>query len=186
MSADVCDSGSAIADTNDAQTEGTVTFTNCTMNDPDGSLVMNGTSQFSFNTGTDSLRMVFRMTATYIGETQAINLTLACSSISTASVSCSVTSDFVGIDSRVYRIEDLSVSGSEISGFYVSMTFYDPDHGRVDVTTTQPLTYDCPTAVPGSGMLTLSGSSDTFATASFDSCSSYTVTVDGVGTTYNW
>ncbi|MCU7815976.1 MAG: hypothetical protein KZQ81_12420 [Candidatus Thiodiazotropha sp. (ex Rostrolucina anterorostrata)] len=188
LTAEICDAGGrAVADTNEAETEGSITFTHCAMSDTEGgTVVINGTVTFSANTSGDSLNMVFRVTVTYIGESQAINMTLACSNISTSSVACSITSDFAGIDGRIYRIEDLSVSGSEISGFYVSMTFYDPDYGRVDVTTTQPLTYDCPTAVPGSGMLTLSGSSDTFATASFDSCSSYTVTVDGVGATYHW
>ncbi|MEW7975610.1 MAG: hypothetical protein AB2810_13240 [Candidatus Thiodiazotropha endolucinida] len=188
LTAEICDAGGrAIADTNEAETEGSIIFTNCAMSDLEGgTLLINGAVTFSANTGIDSLRMVFNVTVTYIGESQAINLTLACSNISSASVACSMTSDFTGIDGRVYRVEDLSVSGNEFSGFYVSMTFYDPDHGRVDVTTSQPLTYDCAEAVPGSGMLTLSGGSGTFVTASFDNCSAYTATVDGVGTTYNW
>ncbi|MEL0587230.1 MAG: hypothetical protein AAES65_20485 [Candidatus Thiodiazotropha sp. (ex. Lucinoma kazani)] len=188
LTAEICDAGGrAVADTNEAETDGSITFTDCAMSDMEGgTVVINGTVTFNASTSGDSLNMVFRVTVTYIGESQAINMTLACSNISTSSIACSITSDFAGIDGRIYRIEDLSVNGNEISGFYVSMTFYDPDHGRVDVITTQPLTYDCPTAVPGSGMLNISGSSDTFATASFDSCGSYTVSVNGVGTTYNW
>ncbi|MCU7932693.1 MAG: hypothetical protein KZQ90_17985 [Candidatus Thiodiazotropha sp. (ex Codakia rugifera)] len=188
LTAEICDAGGrAVADTNEAETEGSITFTDCAMSDMEGgTVVINGTVTFNANTSGDSLNMVFRVTVTYIGESQAINMTLACSNISTSAIACSITSDFAGIDGRIYRIEDLSVNGNEISGFYVSMTFYDPDHGRVDVITTQPLTYACPTAVPGSGMLNISGSSDTFATASFDSCGSYTVSVNGVGTTYNW
>jgi hypothetical protein len=185
---EICDAGgSAIADTNDAETQGTITFTNCAMSDSEGgTLVMNGTVTFSANTSADSSSMVFNVTVTYIGESQSVNMTLACSNISSASVSCSMTSDFTGIDGRVYRIEDLSVSGDEVSGFYVGMTLYDPDYGSVAVTTSQPLTYDCTDPVPGSGMLTLSGANDSSATVSFGNCSSYTVTVDGVGTTYDW
>jgi hypothetical protein len=185
---DICDAGgTAVADTNDAETQGTITFTNCAMSDMEGgTIVMNGSLTFSANSSADSLSMVFNVTVNYIGESQSINMTLACSNVSSASISCSMSSDFEGVDGRVYRIEDLVVSGDEVSGFNVSMTFYDPDYGWVEVTTTQPLTYDCTEAVPGSGMLTLSGASASSATVSFDSCSSYTVTVDGVGTTYDW
>ncbi|MES9968586.1 MAG: hypothetical protein ABW092_01045 [Candidatus Thiodiazotropha sp.] len=188
LSAEVCDAGgSAVADTNDAETEGTITFTNCGMSDMEGgTLTVNGPVTYSANINADSLNMVFRVTVTYIGESHAINMTLGCSNISTPSISCSITSDFTGIDGRVYRIEDLSVSGNDVSGYYVDMTFYDPDHGQVDVVTSQPLTYNCPEAVPGTGMFTLYGGSGTFATVNFDSCSAYTITVDGVGSTYNW
>jgi hypothetical protein len=146
---------------------------------------MNGPVRFTKNTSADSMTMVFDVTVAYIGQTQAVDMTLACSDISSPSISCSITSDFEGIDGRIYRLEDLTVTGNDTSGYYVSMTFYDPDHGRVDVTTTQPLTYDCEQAVPGSGMLSVNGGG-TSATASFDNCSSYSVTVDGVGTTYDW
>lgn len=188
VTSDICDSGGiAIANTNDAETQGTIAFTNCAMSDMEGgTIVMNGTVTYNADTSADNLNMVFNVTVIYIGESQSINMTLACSNISSASVSCTMTSDFTGIDGRVYRIEDQTVSGNEVSGFYVRMTFYDPDHGRVDVTTSQPLTYDCSEAVPGSGMLTMSGASGSSATVSFDSCISYTVTVDGVGTTYDW
>jgi hypothetical protein len=188
LSADACDAGgSAIAETNDAETVGTITFTNCGMSDMEGgTLVINGPVTYNTSTSADSLHMVFRVTVTYIGESQAINMTLACNNISTPSISCSITSDFAGMDGRVYRIEDLTVSGNDITGYYVDMTFYDPDHGQVDVSTSQALTYNCAEAVPGTGMLTLHGGSGTSATASFDSCSAYTITVDGVATTYNW
>jgi hypothetical protein len=185
---ELCDAGgSANAQTNDAETQGSINFNNCAMSDLEGgTIVIDGAVTFSVNTSADSLSAVYRVTVSYLGDTQAINMTLACSSISTTSASCAMTSDFEGIDGRVYRIADLSVSGSEASGFYVSMSFYDPDHGQVEITTTQPLTYDCTEAVPGSGMLTLSGANGSSATVSFDNCGSYTVTVDGVGTTYDW
>ncbi|MES9990618.1 MAG: hypothetical protein ABW098_01600 [Candidatus Thiodiazotropha sp.] len=188
VTAEICDAGGqAIANTNDAETQGNITFTNCAMSDMQGgTIVLDGVVEFSVNTGADTLSMVFHVTVSYLGETETVNLTLGCSNISSASISCTMTSDFTGIDGRVYRIDDISVSGSEASGFYVDMTFYDPDHGQVDVITSQPLTYGCANGVPGSGMLNLYGGSDTFATVSFDNCSSYTVTVDSVANTYNW
>ncbi len=188
LSAEICDAGGrAIAESNDAETQGSITFTSCAMSDMQGgTVVINGSVTFSANTSADTLNMAFRVTVTYIGESQSVNMTLACNNISTPSVSCSMTSDFTGIDGRVYRIEELTVSGSESSGFYVGMRLYDPDYGWVDVTTSQPLTYDCANGMPGSGMITVNGSGGSFASASFDSCSSYTVTVDGVGSTYSW
>ncbi|MEW8507569.1 MAG: hypothetical protein AB2598_12780 [Candidatus Thiodiazotropha sp.] len=188
VSGDICDAGGrAVANTNDAETEGTINFTDCAMSDMrGGTLVLDGIVEFTVNVGADTLSMVFHVTVSYIGETETIDLALDCSSISTAAVSCSMTSDFAGIDGRVYRIDDISVSGNEVSGFYINMTLYDPDHGWVVVTTGQPLTYGCANEVPGSGMLTLNGGNGSFATASFDSCSSFTITLDGVGATYNW
>jgi hypothetical protein len=188
VSNEICDQGgSAVADTNDAETQGAITFTNCTMSDTEGgSMVLNGTVTYNADASADTINMVYNVSVDYIGQTQVILVTLACDNVSSPSASCSITSDFEGIDGKVYRIEDLSVSGSHASGFYVSMTFYDPDHGWIAVTTTQPLTYGCADAVPGSGMLSMNGADDTSATISFDSCSSYTVTVDGVGTSYDW
>jgi hypothetical protein len=188
VSNDICDQGgSAVADTNDDETEGTITFNNCTINDMEGgSMVLNGAVRYSANISADTLSMVYDVTVDYIGESQAINMSLACNDISTPAISCSITSDFEGTDGKVYRMEDITVSGSVSSGFYIGMTFYDPHHGWVDVTTTQPLTYACDKDVPGSGMFSMNGAGGTSATVSFDSCSAYTVTVNGVGTSYDW
>jgi hypothetical protein len=185
---DICDAGgSAVVVSNDAGTSGSIVFTSCGILDSqDTTVVINGEVTFTANTGADTMSMVFRVTVTYLAESQSINMSLACTNVSTSSVTCSMTSDFTGIDNRVYRIEDMTVSGDRFSGFYVSMRLYDPDYGWVDVTTSMPMLYNCVNGMPGSGMITVNGSGGSFATACFDSCSSYTVTVDGVGTVYSW
>ncbi|MCU7842793.1 MAG: hypothetical protein KZQ93_03025 [Candidatus Thiodiazotropha sp. (ex Monitilora ramsayi)] len=183
VSADLCNAGgSAIADTNDAETVGTITLTNCARHDGTGGIILlNGVVDYTAAADLSSLTMVFRVTVTYAGESESINMTIAC-----IGSSCTVTSDFLGVDDRVYRITGISLSGSETSGFYISATIYDPDHGYVAMTTSSPVTFGCPTGVPGSGVVTLSGAAGTFATVSFDSCSAYTVTIEGVGYLFNW
>ncbi|MES9971782.1 MAG: hypothetical protein ABW092_17240 [Candidatus Thiodiazotropha sp.] len=188
LSNEICDQGgSAVVNSNDAETEGTMIFSNCAINDKEGgTMVLDGDVSFIVDVSSDSMNMVYDVSFSYIEETQSVYMALACSNISTLAISCAVSSDFQGVDGRVYRIKDLTVSGSKASGFYVDMTFYDPDHGSADVATTQPLTYGCEKGVPGSGMISMEGAGGTTAVVSFDSCSSYTVTVDGVGTTHNW
>jgi hypothetical protein len=186
---ELCDAGgTAIADTNDAETIGTITFTNCGISDGTGSaIVLNGTVDFTYVTSTDSISMVYHVTVSYAGESQAINMTVACVDFMTSSPTCTVSSDFTGLDSRVYRITDISVSGNASSGFYINATIYDPDSGRFDMTTSVPILFDCPTAgIPSTGVIGISGSGGTSASISFDDCSSFTVTINGVPETYNW
>ncbi|MCU7796553.1 MAG: hypothetical protein KZQ75_05435 [Candidatus Thiodiazotropha sp. (ex Myrtea spinifera)] len=183
VSTGLCDAGgSAIADTNDAETVGTFIFTDCAMSDGVGGvMVLNGTVDYTAAADLSSLTMVFRVTVSYVGESEFINMTIACSGSS-----CTVTSDFFGLDDRVYRITGISLSGNPTSGFYISATIYDPDHGYVTMTTSSPITFGCPTGVPGTGVVVLNGAVSTLATISFDSCSAYTVTIDGVGYLFNW
>ena len=185
----ICDAGgTAIADTNDAETVGTITFSYCGISDGAGdAIVLNGTVDFSYVTSSDSISMVYHVTVSYAGESQAINMTISCIDFMTSSPSCTVSSDFIGLDSRTYRITDISVSGTATSGFSVYATIYDPDNGRFDMTTSVPILFDCPTAgIPSTGVVGISGASGTSATISFDSCSSFTVTINGVPETFNW
>jgi hypothetical protein len=189
ISADVCDAGgSAIADSNDAGTVGTIVFTNCGISDDAGGvIVMNGTVDFSgtlVGNQPDTLSMTFHVTASYGGESATINLLISCVDLS-GTASCTVSSDFVGIDGRTYRVTDISVSGG-VSGYYVNATVYDPNQGQVDMTTTSPLLFDCANGVPSTGTVVISGSGSTAGTISFVSCSEYNVTIDGVSTTYYW
>ena len=188
VSSDICtNGGSAIANTNDDGTVGTITFTNCGIDDGNGGvLVFNGTVDYTVNTGADTLSMVFHMTVSYAGETQSINMTLACASFTSSPV-CTVSSDFIGLDDRVYRVTDISVSGTAASGYYVDATVYDPDHGYVSITTTGPIVFDCPTTgAPSTGTVVISGASGSSATLSFDSCSSFTVTISGNSVPFTW
>ena len=184
----LCDAGgTAIADTNDAETVGTIAFTNCRMSDGYGSvLVLNGVVDYTFNSSADSMAMTFNITMTYAGETAVMNMTLNCVNFTSASPTCSVTSDFAGLDGRIYRVTDITVTGDAFSGFTISATVYDPDYGHVDMVTTTPITFDCGTGVPGTGSVAVYGSSGTSGAINFVSCSEYNVTVNGVTDTYFW
>lgn len=181
--------GQAIAITNDAGTSGTITFTNCRIDDGNGSvIVMTGTVDFTFtlvNNEVDSMSLNYNVSVSYEGETAGVNLRISCVDM-TGARSCSITSDFVGLDNRVYRVTNITVSGSAYSGYYVDATVYDPVHGYVSLTTTAPLLFDCPTGVPSTGSVVITGSNSSSATVSFDSCSQFTVTVSGLGETFYW
>jgi hypothetical protein len=188
VTGDFCDEGgTAIADTNDAGTIGTITFSNCGISDDNGgALVLNGTVDYNYTASTDSIVATFHVTVTYGGESSAINMTLSCVDTTSASPTCSASVDYVGLDNRVYRIKDIQVSGSAASGFYVSATVYDPDHGYVQMTTNTPITFECDNGVPGTGAVTLTGSDSTSATITFVNCSEFNVTIDGLTETYYW
>ena len=189
LSGEICDAGgTAIADTNDAETVGTIVFTNCgILIDATEVIYLTGTVDYVITLAggaVDSLSMTFNVTATYAGESAALNLSLNCVDLS-GSASCTVRSDFVGVDGRIYRVMDITVTPSG-SGYYVNATVYDPDHGRVDMTTTAPLAFDCPNGVPSTGTVVISGTDSTSGTINLVSCSEFNVTVDGVSNTYYW
>ena len=110
------------------------------------------------------------------------NLTMACDS----NLSCSIQSDFVGSDGRTYRISDMTVLGSDTNGWYVSATVYDPDIGSIVIDTTSPLMLDCPSGVPSSGALTITGANAVTATVTYNSCSEFQVCLAGVCNTATW
>lgn len=110
------------------------------------------------------------------------NMTVVCD----ANYGCSIQSDFVGADGRTYRIEDMTVSGSDTSGWNVSATVYDPDLGSVNFETTAPLMLDCPTGVPSSGALSMRGSNLVVATVTYTSCTEFQVCLEGVCNTATW
>ena len=87
MSGEICDAGGrVVADTNDDETQGSIVFTNCaTAESEGGTLLIDGSVTYTVNTGADSLSAVYNVTVTYLGDTQAINMTFACTGISTVS-----------------------------------------------------------------------------------------------------
>lgn len=190
VSSELCDAGgSADLDANADETVGTITFTSCRIL-IDGTSVMSLTGTVSFTITSvggspDSLSMTFRVNVSYEGQTVSINLTLSCVNLS-GSPSCSVRSDFAGIDGRVYRVVDITVTQYGVDTYGIGATVYDPDHGRFDMTTTVPLVLDCPNGVPSVGTVMISGADSTSGTINFVSCSEFNVTVGGVSDTYFW
>lgn len=117
-----------------------------------------------------------------------LNLTMSCSGTDTAGYTdavCTYHSDFVGLDGRVYRVTDATVSGDD-SGYTISVIVYHPNHGYVTVTTSTPITFQCDGGYPDSGTLVLTGSGGGTATVNFINCGEYQVTYDSVTTLHSW
>jgi len=161
---------------------GSITFSNCDVGNGiiiDGSVTFSG-SQTSFTITYNNL------TITGFGETNTVNATITCTSTN-SSFSCSTNTSITGIDGRTYAVSNISVSGSSFSGYNVSATVTDPTHGTISINATN-VTFNCtsPNAGrPDSGSITFSSNGKS-GTVTFDSCSSYTVTVDGVSNSYTW
>lgn len=183
----ICDSGTAIITIDESTGSGSFVLTDCDI----GGAIANGTATFTSSTAgsiTTTTITFVDFTVTYDGVTETIDLTSTCTidtSTSSASVSCTTSSTALGIDGRTYSVSDVSITGDDTSGYSVSATVTDPDHGVVTITTTIPVTFDCSTGQPNAGEIVVSDGSNTL-TVTFNSCTSYTVTFNGVANIYSW
>ncbi len=167
---------------------GTVTmnFRDCR---EDSTSTFNGTATINF-TGGGGLTAVYQnftiaftdpTTGEQVVETIE-NMTIVCD----GNDPCSIQSDFVGTDGRTYRIEDMTVLGSDSFGWDVSATVYDPDLGSIIIDTTAPFMLDCPTGVPSSGALSITGANFSVATVTYTSCTEFQVCFEDVCNTATW
>lgn len=181
----ICDAGSAELDQNGNGTQGSIVFSNCLVTGGNGA-VLNGTVTFKATvSGTTVTALDLRLvnfTVTYQGESHTVNMTVACSG---APLSCDVFSDFVGLDGKIYRVELTLVVNTVGSSFAVDAVVYHPDHGYVTIDAS--ISYDdCPGGVPQAGSIALTGVAASSAAVVFNDCDSFTVTHQGVPTTYQW
>ncbi len=181
----ICDSGFADLDQNGSGTEGTIVFSSCLVTGGNGA-VLNGTVTFEATVSgstVTSLDMRFiNFSVTYLGEPQTVNMTIACSG---SPLTCDVFSDFVGLDGKIYRVKLTLVVNTAGSSFDVDAVVFHPNHGYVTVDAS--ISYnDCPGGVPEAGTITLTGAAASSATVVFNDCDSFTVTHQGVPTTYQW
>ncbi len=117
---------------------------------------------------------------------QEIDLSIDCE-ITNNTTSCTKSSSVLGIDNRTYTISNLSVSGDEVNGYNVTATVTDPDHGKIDINASD-MYFNCSSPYedrPSSGQITFSAGGKS-ATVVYNSCNSYTVTLDGVANIYSW
>lgn len=182
---DICDSGSVVMDIDEDTGNGSITYNNCVI---DGSTV-NGSATFTSSTvgsiTTTTITFV-NFTITTGSETETIDLSAVCTINSDpVSVSCTFNSTALGIDGRTYTVSDVSVSGDSISGYTVSATITDPDHGIVTITTTTPVTFNCPNGQPGAGVIVVSDGTNTM-TVTYNNCDSFTIDFDGSTTAFFW
>jgi hypothetical protein len=155
----------------------TITFNNICFDAPNDGLnqmIMNGQIQYTSTSSGFTIRYI-NFTVTMDGRTETLNFTMTCDNFG----GCSYSSDYVGDDGNTYRLENFSVTGSDSAGYNVSATFYHPEYGSVNVTTTSPVLFNCsPDPQPGSGTLSFAGANGTSGSITFDSCTSYTYCYD--------
>ena len=94
-------------------------------------------------------------------------------------VTCTWSQNFASSRGGTIRIENMAVDGDEVSGFTVDGRIYDSELGFVDITTTQPITFDCPDGGPNGGAFSFSDSDGNTVTVTFNGCDSITVTFNG-------
>ena len=119
---------------------------------------------------------------TYSGPSysETINMTITCNS----SYSCTYSSTTTGSDGRTYTVSDSSVTGNNSSGYNVTATVTDPDHGTITITATN-ITI-CDNGNIGSGEIEVTDSTGAVVLSiTFPNCSEMVVTYNGVATTYN-
>jgi len=171
----------------------TITFIECNLNNNgaivNGELLIN--SSYVASTFATSFSMVFNnFTVTEQGVVENIDFSMQCGTVNTNTFEydCSTTSSSVtAIDTRNYTIKTESITGDATSGYSVSAIVTDPDHGDIAIKASNIL-FNClaPDADrPGSGTIDFTSNGDS-AAVSFDNCSSYTVTVNGVANLYTW
>lgn len=178
--------GTATADGNESNV--TITFINCII----GGIVMNGTvnvtTTVSGNTTTIALNYT-NFSVTFDGKTETFDLQATCTNTDngdgTFTSSCTFDSEALGIDGRTYTVSDISVSGDSLTGYTVSATITDPDHGIITMTTTTPVTFNCTNGQPDAGVIVVSDGTDTM-TITYIDCNSFSIDFDGSTTTFSW
>ena len=186
LSSYLCSTGSYIINIPDSATQtsftATATFTNCTISDSYSTVTINGTINIS---GTaSSINISANLTITENGVSETVSFSGSCSYSNATVGACSYSSTFTGVDGRTYTSANMSVSGNYISGYTVSGSVTDPDHGVITISTQQPVTFNCTDGSPDSGQITITGNGS--ATVTFNDCNSFTVTYNGSSNTYNW
>lgn len=178
----ICSSGSIDATYNADYSRVTLVYSNCAYSGGYGSsIVMNGTAIYNnYSDGSYSIQYI-NFTATYLGETYSLDMTLSCDAYD----NCTYTTDYAGPDGRTYRVDGVTVTSTGTYSYSVTARVYDPDYGYVTIDA--DVTFgSCAGGVPESGSITYTGSAGTSGSVVFNSCDSFTVTVDGVATDYNW
>ena len=183
---DICINGGLVDNFNYSTNNGSITFNNC---DVGSGTIINGTLTVTSNIGSNSGTISIQynnFTITYNGITETIDFSMDCTYNNQGDSSCTTSSTAMGIDGRTYTVKNIDVSGDDMSGYNMTAEVVDPDYGTISVNA-NAVKFDCAAGTPSSGSITFSAGGKT-GTVTFDSCSSFTVTIDdgAVSTTYNW
>ena len=153
-----------------------VTYNNCNL----GGVTATGTATIVSSSSGDTFTITynnFRMTID--GEETVLNATITC-----VNLECTISSEFTDSSGKSYRVDNSSIAGNDSSGYSISATVYDSEYGDIEFTATA-IKFDCSNGFPSSGSISINDGTTT-ALVTFDSCSSYTITIDGVAESFTW
>jgi hypothetical protein len=120
------------------------------------------------------------------GEDTILNFEASCDTNNTTLETSCTFPDVVGFDGRVYNFSDVTVSGDGFSGYSITASIVDPDHGSFIIATTAPILFTCPNGQPISGALQFTDSADVLVTVTFSDCGSYVVSYNSTTEVYSW
>ncbi|MCP4982150.1 MAG: hypothetical protein GY935_16865 [Gammaproteobacteria bacterium] len=115
-----------------------------------------------------------------------LDMQASCTTDNTSMETICTFSDIVGFDGRIYAFSSATVSGDAITGYYVSATIIDPDHGSFSIATTAPVLFTCPNGQPISGELQFTDGAGVLVTVTFNDCTSFTVSYSGTSEIFFW
>lgn len=150
------------------------TFTNCILSDTYAyeTYILNGTFRVNGDTTTfNNFRQEFTVgDDTYIAFCNGST--------------CQYQSGFTGYNSKSYQVSGQSVTYN--NGVYeVEARVYDNDYGYVDISSVN-FDYNFGTGHPCAGSITVTAANSVTFSVTFDSCTDYTVTFNGVSESYSW
>jgi len=182
-----CGLGSADETTNpDGST--TVTFVNCDLLGL-GVLIFNGTVLANTSTSGNTTTVDLDYMNFMIDDGMSIvtlDMQASCTTDNTTMETSCTFSNLVGFDGRIYTFSSAIVSGDQFSGYFVSATIIDPDHGSFSIVTTSPILFGCANGQPNTGEIQFTDGAGVLVTVTFNDCASYTVSYSGTSEIYFW
>ncbi|MBT8435882.1 MAG: hypothetical protein KJP11_00795 [Gammaproteobacteria bacterium] len=182
-----CGAGSADETANpDGST--TVIFINCDLLGL-GVLVFNGTVLANTSTSGNTTTVDLDYTNFTIDDGVSIvtlDMQASCATDNTTMQTSCTFSDLVGFDGRTYNFSSATVTGDQFSGYFVSATIIDPDHGSFSIVTTGPILFACANGQPNTGEIQFTDDAGVLVTVTFNDCASYTVSYSGTSEIYFW
>jgi len=180
-----CVNGSVVEVTN-PDGSATVTFTMCDVGFGlvlDG--IVNASSSVSGNTTTVDLEYI-DFTISFGPDVITIDLEASCTTDNTTMETSCTFPNVVGFDGRIYSFSEVTVLGDDFSGYTVSATIVDPDHGSFSIVTTNPILFGCVNEQPISGEIQFTDGAGVLVTVTFNDCASFTVSYSGTSEIYFW
>lgn len=160
------------------------TFTDCVYSYGGYTVTYNGTITYTATSTLFSLSYNNFSVSSNYGYSESISGSYSCT-ISGTTYDCSYSSS-VSYGSVTYSVGSATLTGDLATGYSFSYTMSSSTYGTITVSTTSAVTFNCGNNIPDSGTISFSGANGSSGTITFNDCSSFTVTVDGVSDIYYW